>query len=68
MRLYNQGNLKEAREHFEIMFINDALQDNKFSIRKTAEALNLHYSALHKKMKDLGIPKTTKKKYSNNNF
>ena len=50
------------------MFINDALQDNKFSIRKTAEALDLHYSALHKKMKDLGIPKTTKKKYSNNNF
>ncbi len=68
MRLYNHGSLREAKEQFEIMFINDALQYNKFSIRKTAEALDVHYSALHKKMKDLGIPKTTKKKYSNNNF
>ena len=65
MRLYNQGSLKEAREKFEIMFINDALQDNKFSIRKTAEALNLHYSALHKKMKDLGMPKTSKETHLN---
>ena len=68
MRLYNYGSLREAKEQFEIMFINDALQDNKFSIRKTAQALDVHYSALHKKMKDLGIPKKTKKKYLNNTF
>ena len=68
MRLYDHGSLREAKEQFEIMFINDALQDNKFSIRKTAQALDVHYSALHKKMKDLGIPKATKKKYLNNTF
>ena len=65
MRLYDHGSLREAKEQFEIMFINDALQDNKFSIRKTAEALNLHYSALHKKMKDLGMPKTSKETHLN---
>ena len=65
MRLYNYGSLREAKEQFEIMFINDALQDNKFNIRKTAEALDVHYSALHKKMKDLGMSKISKKKHLN---
>ena len=59
MRLHNNLSLREAKEHFEIMFINDALQDNKYNMRKTAEMLNIHYSALHRKMKYLGINKAS---------
>ena len=59
MRLHNNLSLREAKEQFEIMFINDALQDNKYNMRKTAEMLNIHYSALHRKMKYLGMLKVS---------
>ncbi len=59
MRLHNNLSLREAKEQFEIMFINDALQDNKYNMRKTAEMLNIHYSALHRKMKYLGMHKAS---------
>ena len=57
-RLYSHNNLKEAKEQFEIMFINDVLQDNDYSLRKSAETLGMHYSGLHRKMRHLGMPKT----------
>jgi len=40
-RLYSHNNLKEAKEQFEIMFINDVLQDNDYSLRKSAETLGM---------------------------
>ena len=57
-RLYTHNNLKDAKEQFEIMFINDVLQDNEYSLRKSAETLGMHYSGLHRKMRHLGMPKT----------
>ena len=57
-RLYTNNNLKEAKEQFEIMFINDVLQDNEYSLRRSAETLGMHYSGLHRKMRHLGMPKT----------
>ena len=41
-RLYTHNNLKEANEQFEIMFINDVLQDNEYSLRKSSETLGMH--------------------------
>ena len=60
-RLYSHNSLKEAKEQFEIMFINDVLKDNDFSLRKSAETLGMHYSGLHRKMNHLGMPKVYKK-------
>ena len=60
-RLYTNNNLKDAKEQFEIMFINDVLQDNEYSLRKSAETLGMHYSGLHRKMCPLGMPKTNMK-------
>ena len=60
-RLYSHNSLKEAKEQFEIMFINDVLQDNGYSLRKSAETLGMHYSGLHRKMNNLGMPKVYKK-------
>ena len=60
-RLYSHNSLKEAKEQFEIMFINDVLQDNDYSLRKSAETLGMHYSGLHRKMNRLGMPKVYKK-------
>ena len=60
-RLYSHNSLKEAKEQFEIMFINDVLQDNDYSLRKSAETLGMHYSGLHRKMNLLGMPKVYKK-------
>jgi len=57
-RLYSHNNLKEAKEQFEIMFINDVLQDNDYSLRKSAETLGMHYSGLHRKIRHLDMPKT----------
>ena len=60
-RLYTHNNLKDAKEQFEIMFINDVLQDNDYSLRKSAETLGMHYSGLHRKMRHLGMPKTIRR-------
>ena len=57
-RLYTHNSLRDAKEQFEIMFINDVLQDNEYSLRKSAETLGMHYSGLHRKMRHLGMPKT----------
>ena len=59
--LYTYNSLRDAKEQFEIMFINDVLQDNEYSLRKSAEILGMHYSGLHRKMRHLGMSKTYKR-------
>ena len=61
-RLYSTHNkIREAKEQFEIMFINDALEENEYDLRKTAEDLNIHYSNLHRRMRLLGMSICNKK-------
>ena len=57
-RLYTHNNLRDAKEQFEIMFINDVLQDNEYILRRSAETLGMYYSELHRKIRHLGMPKT----------
>ena len=40
-RLYTHNSLRDAKEQFEIMFINDVLQNNEYSLRKSAETLGM---------------------------
>ena len=47
--------LKEAKNAFEIQCIQRALKENDYRLRKAAEALDIHYSALLNKMKEKGI-------------
>lgn len=47
--------LKEAKNAFEIQCIQRALKENDYRLRKAAEALDIHYSALLNKMKNKGI-------------
>ena len=42
-RLYSHNNLTEAKEQFEIMFINDVLQANEYSFSKSAETIGMTY-------------------------
>ena len=47
----NYTSLKEAKSAFETRCIQQALEDNGYRLRKAAEALDIHYSALLNKMK-----------------
>ena len=47
--------LKEAKNAFETQCIQRALKENDYRLRKAAEALDIHYSALLNKMKEKGI-------------
>jgi len=47
--------LKEAREAFEKAFIQEKLEEFGWNISRTAEAIGLDRSHLHKKMRELGI-------------
>ena len=47
--------LKEAKNAFETQCIQRALKENDYRLRKAAEALDIHYSALLNKMKKKGI-------------
>ena len=49
--------LKEAKNAFETQCIQRALKENDYRLRKAAEALDIHYSALLNKMKNKGIKK-----------
>ncbi|HTY20630.1 MAG TPA: sigma-54 dependent transcriptional regulator [Geobacteraceae bacterium] len=49
------GTLREAREEFEKEFILQKLEENDWNITKTAEAIELERSNLHRKMKTYGI-------------
>ena len=47
--------LKEAREKFEKDYLTSQLKKNKGNISKTAEFIGMERSALHRKLKTLGI-------------
>ncbi len=47
--------LKEAREHFEKEYLSIQLKKNHGNISKTADFIGMERSALHRKLKSLGI-------------
>ena len=47
--------LKKAKTDFENAYIRQAIEANDCRLRKAAEALDMHYSALITKMKRNGI-------------
>ena len=47
--------LKEARENFEKDYLSSQLKKHKGNISKTAEFVGMERSALHRKLKSLGI-------------
>jgi len=47
--------LKEAREKFEKNYLASQLKKHKGNISKTAEFVGMERSALHRKLKTLGI-------------
>ena len=47
--------LKEARAEFEREFITQKLRENNGNVSKTADAINVERSNLHRKIKALGI-------------
>ena len=47
--------LKQARENFEKNYLLNQLRNNKGNISKTAEFIGMERSALHRKLKSLGI-------------
>ena len=47
--------LKQARENFEKNYLLTQLRKNKGNISKTAEFIGMERSALHRKLKSLGI-------------
>ena len=47
--------LKEARAHFEKEYLINQLKKNHGNISKTADFIGMERSALHRKLKDLGI-------------
>lgn len=49
------SSLREAREEFEKDFIIQKLEENEWDISKTAEAIELERSNLHRKIKSYGI-------------
>ena len=53
--------LKEARLNFERSFIIERLEANEWNVSKTAEAIGLERSNLHRKLRAYGIdPKRLK--------
>jgi two-component system, NtrC family, nitrogen regulation response regulator NtrX len=52
---FELGTLREAREEFEKEFILQKLEENNWNISRTAEAIELERSNLHRKMKSYGI-------------
>jgi two-component system nitrogen regulation response regulator NtrX len=49
------GTLKEARNEFEKSFILEKLEENQWNVSKTAEAIGIERSNLHRKIKSLDI-------------
>jgi two-component system nitrogen regulation response regulator NtrX len=52
---YLSLDLKNARESFEVAYIKEILQRNGNNISKTAKIIDMERSALHRKIKTLGI-------------
>ena len=47
--------LKEAREQFEKKYLQTQLKKNHGNISKTADNIGMERSALHRKLKTLGV-------------
>jgi two-component system nitrogen regulation response regulator NtrX len=53
--------LKQAKSDFEKSFILDRLQENQWNVSRTADAIGIERSNLHKKLRGYGIdPKRLK--------
>jgi two-component system nitrogen regulation response regulator NtrX len=53
--LFAYDDLKEARDHFERLFIEKKLRENDFNVTATAKVLKMERSHLHKKIKAFKI-------------
>ena len=51
----DKQSLKSAKHDFETAYIQRVIEANDFRLRKAAEALDIHYSALMNKIKSKGI-------------
>ena len=51
----DKQSLKSAKHDFETAYIQRVIEANDFRLRKAAEALDIHYSALINKIKTKGI-------------
>ena len=51
----NSQSLKAAKHDFEKAYIQQVIEENDFRLRKAAEELDIHYSALLTKIKAKGI-------------
>jgi len=51
----DKQSLKSAKHDFETAYIQRVIEANDFRLRKAAEALDIHYSALMNKIKAKGI-------------
>ena len=57
--------LKSAKHKFEKAYITEVLNEKANSLRKTAEALEIHYSGLLRKLNKLEIAENTTRSVSN---
>jgi len=51
----DKQSLKSAKHDFETAYIQRVIEANDYRLRKAAEALDIHYSALINKIKTKGI-------------
>ena len=51
----DKQSLKSAKHDFETAYIQQVIEANDCRLRKAAEALDIHYSALMNKIKSKGI-------------
>ena len=61
----DKQSLKSAKHDFETAYIQRVIEANGFRLRKAAEALDIHYSALLTKIKAKGIAITRPREASN---
>ncbi|MDH5406464.1 MAG: hypothetical protein OEX80_07995 [Candidatus Aminicenantes bacterium] len=53
--LYSFSSLREARHYFERELILRKLKENNFNITRAAKALQIDRTALHRRIKSLGL-------------
>jgi DNA-binding NtrC family response regulator len=46
---------REAKRKFEVVFLSNKLQDNRWNVSRTAAAIGLHRQSLQEKLRELGI-------------
>jgi two-component system nitrogen regulation response regulator NtrX len=53
--LPDAGTFREAKEEFEKIFLLKKLEENDWNVSRTAEAIEIERSNLHRKIKSFGI-------------